>query len=53
MSNESIYSVLDLTQVIFEDRYLVKQKLGDGSFGTVYLAQRKEKNGLYETVRKE
>nr|BAA21426.1 MEIOSIS INDUCTION PROTEIN KINASE SME1/IME2 [Schizosaccharomyces pombe] len=50
MSNESIYSVLDLTQVIFEDRYLVKQKLGDGSFGTVYLAQRKEKNGLYETA---
>ncbi|EPY49260.1 CMGC/RCK/MAK protein kinase Mde3 [Schizosaccharomyces cryophilus OY26] len=50
MSKEIPYSLLDLKEFRFEDRYYVKQKLGDGSFGTVYLAKSKGKQGHGQIV---
>ncbi|WBW70748.1 serine/threonine protein kinase, meiotic, STKc MAK-like Mde3 [Schizosaccharomyces osmophilus] len=50
MTKEIPFAALDLKEFRFEDRYYVKHKLGDGSFGTVYLAKRKGKQGHEQAV---
>ncbi|EPX74138.1 CMGC/RCK protein kinase Mde3 [Schizosaccharomyces octosporus yFS286] len=50
MSKEIPFSSLNLKEFRFEDRYYVKHKLGDGSFGTVYLAKCKGKQGHDQVV---